>query len=118
MTTTIFGIERQHEYEGSNGSWYEWYIEEDEGFFTTREAASARLETLKARERAERHRAWERSTYNGWKRRVEENDRIVAQNEVLVAAGLPAIGLRFVGEEPTFAPRASNYQIIEVDLHS
>jgi hypothetical protein len=114
---TIWMITLEHEYQGGNGSYYEDFIDEDLGYFTSQEAAEARLHSLRAAEAVNHRARWERDSYDMWKRRVKQNEEIQAQNEALKAAGLPLLHEVWVGPEPeyrTWTPNLSDYKVIEI----
>lgn len=113
----IFMVTREHEYEGGNGSWYEDYVAEEFGYFTSRATAEVFLNTLRAAEAVSHRARWERDTYEMWKRRAKQNEEIQAQNEALKAAGLPLLHEVWVGPEPEYkpwTPDMSDYQVIEI----
>jgi hypothetical protein len=87
---SIYLIQRCHHYEGWNGREYDETIDTDYGYFTTREACAEACEKLNEPLRADLEK------WNA--RQQEEHDRqradyaaAIAQNEVLLKAGLPLV---------------------------
>jgi hypothetical protein len=115
---TIWMITREHEYQGGNGSWYEDYVDEDFGYFSTQEAAEAKLAALVEAEQESHRRRFEEGSLQEWKTRQTLHDQAVAQNEILRAAGAPEIAVPRTYPEPAYPgwkPEYSDYNVIAIE---
>jgi hypothetical protein len=115
---TIWMITREHEYQGGNGSWYEDYIDEDFGYFSTQAAAEEKLEELVQIEREAHKRRFEDGPHQAWKTRQALHEQAVAQNAVLLNAGAPQIIVPRAYPEPVYPgwqPSYSDYNILAIE---
>jgi hypothetical protein len=118
-STSIWMITREFEYEGGGGrSHFEPMADVDLGYFRTREAAEAKLAELQQGEREDYKRRFERGPLRAYAERVDEAERIEAQNKVLEAAGLPLLKQRWIGNHPAqspWTPGMSKYGVVEIE---
>jgi hypothetical protein len=115
---TIFMITREHEYQGGNGSWYEDYVDEDFGYFVTKEEAELKLHELRAREAVSHRDQWERMVHKNWELRKAQHDRVQANNAILIEHGGTPERLPHVYPEPVYKEwnvSMSDYNIITVE---
>lgn len=117
----IWMITREFEYESGGGrTWYEPMADVDLGYFISKEAAELKLADVRDEEKDAHRRNWLRGPHATWAARKAENDRITAQNRILIDHGVAASSLTAAPtvwpepEMPEWKPEMSNYQIIEI----
>lgn len=89
-TSGIFMLQRNHHYEGWNGREFDQTIDTDFGYFTSKEAAEEAAEKLNVPLRAEVEKWNDRQRAEHAQKRADYA-AAVAQNEVLLKAGLPLV---------------------------
>jgi hypothetical protein len=117
---TIYMITRRHETETGNGSVYDEFIDEDLGYFTSKEKAEEKLADLWKEEASAWERQWRFSSLDPWAARQAESDRIKIHNDILRANGieegqlspLPHVWSKPV--LPEWNRRQSDFEVIEI----
>lgn len=118
VINSIWMITREHETETGNGSFYDDYVDEDLGFFTSKEEAEAKLVELQLGEQKSYEQRWRDTTHAQWRSRKRQYEETLANNRILKENGGTPLQLPHLYTEPEMRPWTtgmSAYKTIEIE---